>query len=297
MSKEAIVFMESNISAIVSSKFPVTFLYNDFNIGQIASVDKAYSYVETPYIFHLEDDWEFYAGGFIEESLDILLKHSNVLMVALRAHNDVNFHPFYYNEDQFFVFEKNHYNMFSGFGFHPGLRRTIDYLKVAPFLCSISYPYFSSLGMDSKFSFRATEYDIHLLYNKLNIQGALTAKSDGYIRHTGGANPTIGDFIKLPTGIFKEEAGGMFTEVHISIQSYYCGTHEEFLLDLNSKCQGSVLSKIECNTLRAMILKSGALERFEYIDEHFENFGCEGNQGVPVVASGANAKSYSQEQF
>jgi len=30
------------------------------NIGQIKSIDKAYSMVDTEYIFHCEDDWEFY---------------------------------------------------------------------------------------------------------------------------------------------------------------------------------------------------------------------------------------------
>ena len=41
-------------------------IFNENRQGQIKSVDYAYSMVETPYIFHLEDDWEFYESYFIE---------------------------------------------------------------------------------------------------------------------------------------------------------------------------------------------------------------------------------------
>jgi hypothetical protein len=46
-------------------------IYNKTNIGQIQSIDKAYSYVKTKYIFHCEEDWEFLQTGFIEKSLKI----------------------------------------------------------------------------------------------------------------------------------------------------------------------------------------------------------------------------------
>tara|TARA_B100000795_G_C22449033_1_gene304905 strand:+ start:89 stop:466 length:378 start_codon:yes stop_codon:yes gene_type:complete len=93
ITNEQAISMESNVLSIVSSLFPVHIIFNDNNIGQIASIDKAYSFVETPYIFHLEDDWEFYNSGFIEESLNILNIDRNILMVSIRAHNDMNGHP------------------------------------------------------------------------------------------------------------------------------------------------------------------------------------------------------------
>src|SRR6185437_10616975 len=37
-------------------------------LGQIALIDEAYAKVSTPYIFHLEDDWEFFRPGFMEKS-------------------------------------------------------------------------------------------------------------------------------------------------------------------------------------------------------------------------------------
>jgi hypothetical protein len=34
-------------------------------IGQVNAIDKAYSYIKTPYIFHSEDDWEYLHEGFV----------------------------------------------------------------------------------------------------------------------------------------------------------------------------------------------------------------------------------------
>ena len=49
-----------------------TVFVNKPKLGQLASIDLAYSKVSTPYIFHCEDDWEFYRPGFVEDSRTIL---------------------------------------------------------------------------------------------------------------------------------------------------------------------------------------------------------------------------------
>ncbi|MEI9805488.1 MAG: glycosyltransferase [Pseudolabrys sp.] len=73
--------------------FPVKIIQNETNLGQIKSIDVAYAQVETPYIFHCEDDWEFFKPGFIEASLDILEQDPKVICVWLRAYDDTNDHP------------------------------------------------------------------------------------------------------------------------------------------------------------------------------------------------------------
>jgi hypothetical protein len=75
------------------SHFEIRILINEVNIGQVKSIDLAYSYVQNPYIFHLEDDWEFYGHGFIEESMAILENYSWIITVWLRSHDDTNGHP------------------------------------------------------------------------------------------------------------------------------------------------------------------------------------------------------------
>ena len=47
-------------------------IFNNKRQGQIKSIDDAYSLVKTPYIFHLEDDWEFYKHSFIEHSFKLM---------------------------------------------------------------------------------------------------------------------------------------------------------------------------------------------------------------------------------
>lgn len=171
--------------------FPVQIIYNEFNIGQIASIDKAYSMVTTPWIFHCEEDWEFFRGGFIEESLRILQLEPSYVMVAVRAHDDLNLHPVLPPRPSGSLpFVRMYQNIYSGFGFHPGLRRTLDYLKVAPYECSVSWPYHfapSDMPWEQRFRYRSCEGDVHKLYNKFgeDALGAVTMHPAGFVRHTG----------------------------------------------------------------------------------------------------------------
>ena len=45
-------------------------IINETREGQLKSIDKAYNEVDTEYVFHCEDDWEFLKEGFIEKSID-----------------------------------------------------------------------------------------------------------------------------------------------------------------------------------------------------------------------------------
>ncbi len=65
-------------------EIPFEILFNEKRIGQIASIDRAYACVETPYIFHCEDDWEFIKPGFIAPSLRLLKAHPEACQVWLR---------------------------------------------------------------------------------------------------------------------------------------------------------------------------------------------------------------------
>jgi hypothetical protein len=59
-------------------------LTNDPPRGQMASIDLAYSGVDTPYIFHCEDDWRFFRGEFVEESLPLLAEIASISTVKCR---------------------------------------------------------------------------------------------------------------------------------------------------------------------------------------------------------------------
>lgn len=144
---------------------------NSEHRGQVPSIDLAYSYVDTPYIFHCEDDWEFYDYGFIEASLDILEKHNNILQVWLREHNDTNTHPIVKLHEFEFETMRAGMNMWHGFSWNPGLRRLSDYKRIG------SYSEYS--GHDNA----STESNIGCLYKDLGYHAAILPK--GYVRHIG----------------------------------------------------------------------------------------------------------------
>jgi hypothetical protein len=126
----------------VLKKFPevkFTALHNDPQIGQLRSIDKAYSHVKTDYIFHCEDDWLFYRPGFIEKSFSILLENEKVINVWLREQNDTNAHPLETTVHQtaegiqYKYLQTGFQGGFHGFTFNPGLRRTKDYELIKPY--------------------------------------------------------------------------------------------------------------------------------------------------------------------
>lgn len=144
-------------------------------MGQIRSIDKAYSFVKTPYIFHCEDDWEFFRGGFIEESRLILQKYPSILQVHLRKQNDMNAHPIVKLNNGFDLLDVNY--KWRGFSFNPGLRRLSDYSNYSRIVGN------PSKGSNPKDEQKIGEY----YYNKGYITAILR---EGAVRHIGGNQST-----------------------------------------------------------------------------------------------------------
>lgn len=120
-----------------------TLILNKEKLGQIRSIDKAYGFVSTPYIFHCEDDWLFTREGFIEESLEVMESDRMVLQVWLRSVREtlhaLSKEKRLYKNGSFFwkILSVEHTpgsgKFWGGFSFNPGLRRKEDYSKIAPF--------------------------------------------------------------------------------------------------------------------------------------------------------------------
>ena len=164
-------------------------IYNDKNIGQIKSIDKAYSLVETEYIFHCEDDWEFYDYGFIEKSLEILSKNNKLYTVWLRPYSHFivlnNGHPvepmIYDNLFRLMRVFKERTNIWSGFTFNPGLRRTID--------CKLLLPYQQFIG-SKECNVGGVEQALSNLYFNKRFRAAITLNENGFVKHIGWNNST-----------------------------------------------------------------------------------------------------------
>ena len=117
---------------------PVKWIRNNARKGQVYSVDRAYAEVETPYIFHCEDDWEYTRSGFIEESLQILeyadLRRNEPMWTASLRGNDCNGHPnVYHGELPFQIQEPYWHGFWGGCNWNPGLRRLSDYERIGSY--------------------------------------------------------------------------------------------------------------------------------------------------------------------
>lgn len=157
---------------------------NPQNIGQLRSIDRAYAAVRSEYIFHCEDDWEFYSAGFIEESLDILKTDPKLFCVWIRAHNDTNGHPID-SDIKLTTDGTGYYHMmlgyrgvWNGFTFNPGLRRTSDCLIVGPYS---ELP----IAHEIKGRTKITESDISIHYYRLGYISAISSSVGGYVKHIG----------------------------------------------------------------------------------------------------------------
>ena len=142
------------------------------NRGQVYRIDQSYSLVESDFIFHCEEDWEFVKLGFIESSLDVL-NDDNIFSVYLHGYHDyisrlfgdrgysvmdaphLSFknpeepfmvldsteynasqykYPFFaVNKQKFKKIKKNWNSIFAGFSFNPGLRRLKDYKSIGSY--------------------------------------------------------------------------------------------------------------------------------------------------------------------
>lgn len=119
-------------------------LLNRPKLGQILSIDKAYSLVTTPYIFHCEDDWEFHRPGFVEDSKIALESSADTLQVWLRSYyHDLRIHsPFHglaareVQQGVAFYQLTSDKSDWQGFSFNPGLRRLADYQRLGSYASS-----------------------------------------------------------------------------------------------------------------------------------------------------------------
>lgn len=107
----------------------ILWIPNGKRLGQVYSIDLAYSYVETPFIFHCEDDWRFLRTGFIEKSFRIMDMYGGISTCNLRG--DKWCHPFYNDPRYPFKVAAPYWlGPWGGLSWNPGLRRRGDYVRI-----------------------------------------------------------------------------------------------------------------------------------------------------------------------
>lgn len=162
------------------------FIINKENIGQVKSIDAAYIKIKTDYIFHCEEDWEFFDYSFIEKSFEILETNSKLFTVWLRGYNDTKNHAIMISEkflledgDYYYLMDGARKKHWCGFTWNPGLRRTKD--------CMLFHPYQNLEVKKLKNGLSILgEIDLSIYYQEAGYRAAITSKEEGYIRHIGG---------------------------------------------------------------------------------------------------------------
>lgn len=163
----------------------ITWLATGKRIGQIAAIDHAYSFASSPYIFHLEDDWEFTCSGFIAKSFAVLEAAPDCVQVWLRALWDTNHHPLEARRE--FVatvavqrVRPGYLGKWCGFSFNPGLRRKHDYDRLGRYCWHTEYRFDEPT---------AAEATLSRIYHQLGYYAVVLADNggNGYLRHTGFA--------------------------------------------------------------------------------------------------------------
>lgn len=146
---------------------PFRLQINGKQIGQARSIDTAYGQVQTEYIFHCEDDWEFYRPGFIEESLALMEADPSLLTAWLEppaAFPDYLFEPEVQTQNGVSFRKVKE----EGFTFRPGLKRLSHYHLIGSYA-----PYVGP----------AFEKDISDFYTRSGHYGVIL--TEGYMRNLG----------------------------------------------------------------------------------------------------------------
>jgi hypothetical protein len=145
----------------VVRQFPAHFevIVNKSRKGQIASIDLAYARVTSPFIFHCEDDWVFLGPRFIEDSIVILKGCPQVSVVNMTCPGvldemDATIEQCPTLERsgvRFKIIPPQAHELWFGYSFNPGLRRTTCYRRLGSFSAVGHEPevslYFKRLGM------------------------------------------------------------------------------------------------------------------------------------------------------
>ena len=116
-----------------------TVLAASHRLGLMGSIDRLYGQVETPYIFHLEDDWDIFGPVDWESAIAVLAAQPKTSQVCVRSSEEMK--PRYKRMARTFEVAGRTYREvpltahpeFHGWSSNPGLIRKALYDEFAPF--------------------------------------------------------------------------------------------------------------------------------------------------------------------
>lgn len=161
-----------NVAKKIVSKNILRIICNNKNIGQMASIDRAYSSVKTKYIFHIEEDWIFLKPNFIEKSLRVIEKNPQLACISLRPHKDWKKYSYVRVDHEYFIINKVRNFIWNGICINPGIYKTNNYFKIG------------------KYTLLKKERQVIQAYRHIGLKGGLLSDELGYVYHSGEAATT-----------------------------------------------------------------------------------------------------------
>ena len=130
---------EAVIAQAKSSYPEIAVLSGPERLGLMGSIDRLYSAVETPYIFHLEDDWQFDGPVDWQAAIAMLESNDAVANISVRAFDEIK-PKFTRRSDRmeregapFQIMRTDAHPEFFGWSSNPGLIKTSLYHDYKPF--------------------------------------------------------------------------------------------------------------------------------------------------------------------
>jgi hypothetical protein len=117
----------------------ITVMSGPERLGLMGSIDRLYSAVETPYIFHLEDDWHFDGPVDWQAAIALLEQNDKVSNVIVRAFDEIKANLRARSDRiecagaSFQLMRQNAHPEFFGWSSNPGLIKTSLYHAYKPF--------------------------------------------------------------------------------------------------------------------------------------------------------------------
>jgi len=168
---------------------PIEWINTGGRGGQIRAIDLAYSRVRTPYVFHMEDDWEFLRPGFVETSIPILEAEPMCLQVWLRGKPGRRGHGAEEIDRTTAGIPwrpviRDRKNFWHGFSFNPSLRRLREYRLLGRFADVAD----AQLGKGA-----VGEAQLSEIYGSMGYFAAQLWLDDGagFIAHLGGERHVV----------------------------------------------------------------------------------------------------------
>lgn len=128
---------DAAMAARIRARFPdYELIFNQPNLGQMRSIDRAYAAVHTPYVFHCEDDWRFEPAPFLIQCRRILAGHPEISVACVRKPTEL--HPKFQArlspmDDGVAVMPADAHPEWFGYSFNPSLVRHESWKTYGPF--------------------------------------------------------------------------------------------------------------------------------------------------------------------